>query len=83
LSTQLLVYIIDIIDKLLIEGDEEREREHMRIIKRNHEREKRGKRGRMTWNCKEREILMWQALKKAEKIFEVSAISLYIINNRL
>jgi hypothetical protein len=60
----------------------EREREHMRIIKRSHEGEKRGKRRRMTWNCREREILMWQALKKAKKIFEYSAISLYNRYNR-
>jgi hypothetical protein len=68
-----------LVAKLIIEGDEEREteREHMRIIKRNHEREKRGERGRMTWNCREREILIWQALEKAKKIFEDSAISLY------
>ena len=42
------------------------------------ERERRGERGRMAWNCREKEILMWQALEKAEKIFEDSAISLYI-----
>ena len=50
------------------------------------ERERRGERGRMAWNCREKEILMWQALEKAEKIFEDSAISLYIYNiidNRL
>ena len=63
--------------KLLIEREREREREHMRIIKRTHEREKRGERGRMAWNCRKREILLWQALEKAEKIFEDSAISLY------
>jgi hypothetical protein len=50
----------------------------VRIIKRSHEREKRGERGRMAWNCREREILMWQALEKAEKIVEDSAISFYI-----
>jgi hypothetical protein len=39
----------------------------MRIIKRSHEREKRGERGRIMWNCREREIpcdKLWRRLKK-------------------
>ena len=60
--------------KLLIE----REGEHMRIIKRSHEREKRREKGRMTLNSKEREILMWLALEKAKKIFKDLVISMVL-----
>jgi hypothetical protein len=53
----------------------------MRIIKRSHEREKRGERGRMMWNCREREILCGRLCKRLKKYLRTPLlVYIYIID---